>query len=493
MINKYKLVQFPIFTIFPSKYLYNKKYINIKNIINNNINQIILKMHSFYKIMYRSIEKIENKEKPTILDPFERFIFLNRNIFFYFSIPENVEDVRKKYMFLQQTNENIFYTEEIKNNMMRFFSQSQKTYFAFSKLACHYKWKKSKLVIDKDLSLNTIQLNEKNVICVYHKENRYLFTTSDLINIFKTALTYSSNFFSLPLTIKNPYNNIPFSKSNLCNIYFTIFFKSIPIPEVIQKYFQSNFDLDLFEKENQILLRECAIFNFLNNMDDKEIVFKVKYMLKCYNEKHYNKIKLDPGFPVEKIISIFKPYLSLFYISIFSLDYQKKKDYGDVLEKMLFRLRYYFPQFGRKIVKIIPLNHSIFRSNFIQKKETFMEKDFIQKKLKFKKIITFNNEHPPFLCNKNNKYFLSSHLGLIKTIDIHELLKFEKFVIHCHKLARDRIPTEYSTRNNEEIDEIYGFDENSSDENTTNNVADENVNQYTDQDTDDYIMNFYDL
>lgn len=475
-------------------------------------------MHSFYQIIHRTIEKIENKEKTTILDSFERFIFKNRNIFFYFSISENVEDIRKKYMFLEQTNENIFYTEEIKNNMMRFFSQVQKTYFAFSKFACHYKWKKSKLVIDKDLSLNTIQLNEKNVICVYHKENRYLFTTSDLINIFKTALTYSSNFFSLPLTIKNPYNNIPFSKSNLYNIYFTFFFKSIPIPEVIQKYFHSDFDLDLFEKENQILLRECAISNFLNNMDDKEIVLKVKYMLKCYNAKHYSKIKVDTDFPVKEIISIFKPYLCLFYINIFSLDYQKKRDYGDVLEKMLFRLRYYFPQFGRKIVKIIPLNQSIFRWNFIQKKETFMEKDFIQKKLKFKKIITFNDEHPPFLCNKNDKYFLFSHLGLMKTININELLKFEKFVISCHKLEKDRIPTEYSIRNNnEEIDEIYGFDENSTDENSTdenstnenstdenstdenstdensNHVADENINHIADEDTDDYNMIFYDL
>ena len=444
-------------------------------------------MHSFYKIINRSIENIENKGSSNILDPFERFIFTNRNIFFYFSIQANTKEIRKKYNFLQQMNENIFYTEEMKNNILCFFSLIQKTYFAFSKLACHYKWKKSKLVIDKDLSLNTIQLNEKNVICVYHKENRYLFTTSDLINIFKTALTYSPNFFSSPLTIKNPYNNIPFSKSNLYNIYFTFFFKFIPIPEVIQKYFQSNFDLDLFEKENQILLRECSIFNFLNNMDDKEFVFKVKYMLKCYNKNHYNKITLNPDFPPEKIISIFKPYLCLFYISIFSLDYQKKRDCEDILEKMLFRLRYYFPQFGRKIVKIIPINnHSIFQSNFIQKKETFMEKDFIQKKLKFKKIITFNDEHPPFSCNKNNKYFLSSHLGLIKTIDIHELLEFEKFVVRCHKLERDRIPTRYSIRNNNNSDDYT--DESSN--NNTDEVSHEVSHEVSD---DDYNMIFYDL
>lgn len=441
--------------------------------------------------MHRTIEKIENKGNSTVLDPFERFIFTNKTIFFYFSIPENVEDIRKKYMFLQQMNENIFYTEEMKNNIMRFFSQIQKTYFAFSKLVSHYKWQKSKFVIDKDLSLNTIQLKEKNVICVYHKGNRYLFTTSDLINIFKTALTYSPNFFSSPLTIKNPYNNIPFSKSNLYNIYFTIFFKSIPIPEIIQKYFQSNFDLDLFEKVNQILIREYSIINFLNNIDNKEIEFKVKYMLKCYNEKHYSKIKLDPDFPVEKIIHIFKPYLFLFYISIFSLDYQKKGNCEDILEKMLFRLRYYFPNFGRKIVKIIPMKISIFRSNFIQKKETFMEKDFIQKKLKFKKIITFNDEHPPFSCNKNNKYFLSSHLGLIKTIDIHELLEFEKFDIQYDELERDRIPTIYSRRNNNannnEIDEIYDSDENSTDENSNHAV---NVDEGSD---DDYNINFYEL
>ena len=190
-------------------------------------------MHSFYQIIEKSTENFND--------------YFYKSVFSYFSIEENIVNIKNKYLFLQEINRNIFYTEEMKNNIIRFFSQIQKTYFAFSKLALHYKWKKSKIVIETDLGLNPIKLNEKNVICVFHQENRYLFIVSDLINIFTTSLTYSPNFFSSPLTIKNPYNNLPFSKSNLYNIYFTLFFKCIPIPEIIQKFFQSNFDLDFFE------------------------------------------------------------------------------------------------------------------------------------------------------------------------------------------------------------------------------------------------------
>ena len=374
-------------------------------------------MHSFYQIIEKSNKYLNDS--------------FYKTVFSYFSIEENVINIKNKYIFLQLIEKNIFYNEEMKKNITHFFSQIQKTYFAFSKFALQYKWKKAKIIIETNLCLNTINLKEKNVICVFHQENHYLFIVSDLINIFTTALTYSPNFFSSPLTIKNPYNNLPFSKSNLYNIYFTLFFKCIPIPEIIQKFFKFDFDLDLFEKKNQILLRECAILNYLNNIQDEEFISDTKTMLQRYNEAHYKKIEIDNDFPNEKLIHIFKPYLFMYYISTLSFDYYKKINCKEVLEKMLFRFRYYFPRFGRKRIKI----------KFLKK----------YSKTTYQKIVGFNEDYPPFYCNKNNKFFLSSHLGLMKTQDINELLSHEEFIIHCNELEKDRISIRYLIRNNPRV------------------------------------------
>ena len=47
----------------------------------------------------------------------------------------------------------------------------------------------------------------------------------ELLKIIYVSLTNTSSFFSEPITIKNPYNNIPFDKSILFHIY--IFFESL--------------------------------------------------------------------------------------------------------------------------------------------------------------------------------------------------------------------------------------------------------------------------
>ena len=69
----------------------------------------------------------------------------------------------------------------------------------------------------------------------------------------------------------------------------------------------------------------------------------------------------------------------------------------------------------------------------------------------YQKIVGFNEECPPFYGNKNNKFFLSSHLGLIKTHDINDLLSDEEFIIHCNELEKDRISMRHIILNNSRV------------------------------------------
>ena len=65
--------------------------------------------------------------------------------------------------------------------------------------------------------------------------------------IINNALSNSPDFFSVPLVIKNPYNNVPFNKSTLYNIYFNIMSKTYIVSELIHKFFLTNFDINKFD------------------------------------------------------------------------------------------------------------------------------------------------------------------------------------------------------------------------------------------------------
>jgi len=191
---------------------------------------------------------------------------LNKIIFFMF-ICKKEYSLENKFKFFIDSINNIFLTEEQKEDFIDNFYKIQKTYFALSRFAYIYKYKKAKIVVDFDLCLNPIDANNKNTICLFQEKNKYYFRINDLINIIDTSLSNSSMFFSEPLISKNPYNNIPFNKSTLYNIYFNIISKTFIVSELINKFFLSNFDLNKFEKDYEYLIREYSIQKYVKNTD----------------------------------------------------------------------------------------------------------------------------------------------------------------------------------------------------------------------------------
>jgi len=168
----------------------------------------------------------------------------------------------------------------------------------------------------------------------------YKFNVYDLINIMKTALFQQSFMFMNPQYPKNPYTNLNFSTHNLYNIYIKCLSQSIPIPEVVQRFFYSEFDINIMREAHKVFLLESAIDNFFSPDAAVEEIFVSYIREMCYP---YN-IYVDDAFPKAKLYSIFRPYLK---------SYMRAKLMLSSDDDIAYYLRcfdLYNPYFGRKYI-----------------------------------------------------------------------------------------------------------------------------------------------
>ena len=281
------------------------------------------------------------------------FIWSLQSILFYMLYKQDYS-IKKKFEYFFKTLQNIFLQTKDREKYINIFYKIQKTYFGLSKLAQIYKYKKAKVMVNTDLSMNPIDLKSRYTICLIQNNNKYLFNIMDLINIINTNLTNSPMFFFEPLISKNPYNNIPFNKSSFYNIYFHIREKLTIIPELLHKFFLLNFDLKKFSQEYEYLIREYAIDNFVNNSITSVLIDNINIMIKKYNLRQIDKYKIivDSNFPKKTFVNIFKPYLKLYLTHKYSLIEMKKYTSKILLEKKLKDFAKFNKLFGRKVIEM---------------------------------------------------------------------------------------------------------------------------------------------
>lgn len=280
--------------------------------------------------------------------------------------------IQLKFQGYNYVLNNIFLSSTDKENFTILFSKIQKTYYGFARLAHIYRFKYAKMRINTDLGMDDINQTGNHVFTVVQNKCKYLFIISDLINIFNHNLSNSHNFFSEPLVIKNPYNNIPFNKSILYNIYFFILFKIYIIPPLIHGYFLSGLDLVKFQKDNEYIIRNTAINNFVFGSDYSTLYPSINKMFYKYPITNYLCIHKD--FPKDKLVNIMRPYLHLYYLSLYSSVDSVKYDSEDLLEDKLRLFIKFNQKFGRIYIQLKKIN-------------------FQGKK---RKIITFNDKHINF-------------------------------------------------------------------------------------------------
>jgi hypothetical protein len=300
-------------------------------------------------------------------------------------------DVSYKFQTFKNIIDNNFHSKEQKESFIQLFQNAQKKYKQFCKLAYLWKWKKAKCNITHDLYMTPITSDKYYVLSILQYKVKYLFSKNDLINIINNSLTHSPYVYAEPLSIKNPYNNLPFEKSILYNIYFFMKTNLFILPPIFHEYFICNFHLKIFRDNNECLIRTIYINKLLKN-DNNKLVKHIHNMIDTYNENiSINmQILIDTDFPKAILIKAMKPYLKLFYTSNYSINIIDKNTALNNLNYFLHKFKQNHHNFGRKIFKF---KTSLFKT---------------------KKIMTFETEYKPLITNSYYQNYSNSHTEIIE-------------------------------------------------------------------------------
>jgi hypothetical protein len=251
-----------------------------------------------------------------------------------------------KYAFLKKNLNNFILN--VDGQFMDLFRDIQRHYHAFARFAHIWRHKHSVIQINHDLYMTPLCRTNRNVFSLLQQGKIYLFTAANLANSISAALSNAPHFFVEPIMAKNPYNNVPFNKSSLYNIYFFIKETAIIMPQLFHNYFLVDFDLRKFRDENENNIRNIAIKSMIHNSQSNELYVHIDAMLKKYQPK----IVIEKTYPRDILATIMRPYLFLYYTILYSAEEYRVINATDELNYKLDRLYKYNPAFGRKIIRL---------------------------------------------------------------------------------------------------------------------------------------------
>lgn len=261
---------------------------------------------------------------------------------------QNLKLSHAKLTALNTFLNNIFISNELKEKVQNLFCKAQRIYFTLAKFANIYRYQKWPLVVTNDLTLNPLQINHPATFVLLQNKSRYLFSMNDLINVIETAICNAPNFFSSPLSPKNPYNNQKLNTSTLCNIYFKMKEGVCKFSLIMHLFFLECFIKHNFYINNEVFLREYSIKKYVYTTPNQILYNSVKNML--ISNYHTNKLLIHEEFPKDVLVDIFRPYLFYYYIIHYSIKGTEKiYKYKNKLHIKLRQFYEYNNLFGRKI------------------------------------------------------------------------------------------------------------------------------------------------
>lgn len=306
--------------------------------------------------------------------------------------------IKPKYDYIKSFLSNSYYNPAQKDIFIHKIQTAQRLYRALCRFAYKWKWNRAEYAIKTDLLLNPLDPGQYFVLTLLHANKKYLFTKSDLTSIIETALTHSPYIFAEPLPIKNPYNNLVFDKSHLYTIYFFMKNNMFGLSAIFHQYFLHNFHLKLFRDNNEGLIRKMHILSMIRTNNKTKLLTDITSMIKRYNERCKiikNEIYIEPGFPTDVLICAMKPYLHMYYTSLYALD-QAEKGYAQTnLNQYLAQFHKKSPTFGRK---------------YIQNSLPFLSNDIHNN-------FTYDTRYTTFVLKPYSKNYNTCHIEIIEDPD----------------------------------------------------------------------------
>jgi hypothetical protein len=264
------------------------------------------------------------------------------------------EFIENKFFVMKKLlSKNNAFNQYNRNDLFDIFEKSQRFIFGIYALKKQLRLKKiQNHDYNKDLNFNSLDdIKENRKVSVVENDVRYTFSLCDIVNIINNSLTFHDKFFSEPNVIKNPYTNLPFSKSSLIKIYSA--FKPSPyrMPIIFERFYDCFFDIHDFEKNNEQMIREHNIKCFIKTESTVEKIECIKNMLRYFNKTQpsENKIIIDSNFPKNRMIQIFQKFMHI-YLNILSLSSRVRIKNKTQLIIALKRFHIENPIFGRKII-----------------------------------------------------------------------------------------------------------------------------------------------
>ena len=336
---------------------------------------------------------VMHNENKTVMYLFAQLI-ANNELFNY----------KNKFKFLSSVLNNPFMSEKDKTHFFDLFQIIQKKYFIITRFFRNYKLRHSQIQINHDVFLNPIQETDKNVMVLLQNNKRYLFTISDLVNLLNTSLGNTYYFFAEPKACKNPYNNIPFNKADLYNIYFFIKSRPIIMPTLFHAFFLANFNLTTFKNDNEDNIREYAIQNYLEVTPNNKLRLLCITMLST--NRYTQKMKIHKNFPTDTLVSVLKPYLNLYLHTKYSTETNKQHEADIMLDMKLKEFVKFNKNFGRKRM-ILDVND--FSCSF-----------------KKKYVVSYNCMCKSYHRDEEDN-FMNSHLNVVKYYDEEEFSETDDY------------------------------------------------------------------
>jgi len=292
-----------------------------------------------------------------MMNPFDELIYsiflkgMEQNSFFSYNCVSFMTILDKWKSYGSILN-NMFLRNEKREEMIDLISKIQRTIHGFYRFKYLWRLRKAKWYNTADLYMNPISPTDKETIVIFENNTKYIFQLRELIRVVQSSLSNCCNFFPNPIPCKNPYTNLPLHKSNLYNIYFAIRRSQYRMPLLFEEFFHHNFNLNRFLIKNEELINDEYLNTYVENNCLTYVLENVVDMFKEHNIRCH----IHKDFPKDQLFQIMKPYLSLYFISNYSINSHKKGRAFRNLHRKLHLFDNYNKQFGRRKVQFVSKN-----------------------------------------------------------------------------------------------------------------------------------------